>query len=289
MTTMKSVKHQQQSSKTKTSTRRKRTLRNTIRSRKLTSKQRKHQTKRRNRLNKGGQRIFSRHYWTLDTTHWIKTDAKVDVNNIKAVGIFKTPIINGLCSVRKLFCIVKNTNDHLYYIYYKSVPWNLIWLMTKIITKATKYVGGGIVAVISALCATIGVASTMGHLSLHAYMGLGLVASSSLFFYIGPILLALMAIYGLTKHVRHKYVNTGTTTTSINAIKTSNKISDIGKNEIRTLFTSYKQNEFCNWYAQSKIGYNSIKIFLEDDHNHTNRFTGENSNLHRLSKDFFHT
>ena len=139
MTTMKSVKHQQQSSKTKTSTRRKRTLRNTIRSRKQTNKQRKHQTKKRNRLNKGGGPLtflYDKLFKLSKEWRPIHQQAPPEgfkISNIIAIGSFRYQ--NNLKIHRhKLFCVYKNPNNGGLVLYCKSMPWRRL---SKILTPLT--------------------------------------------------------------------------------------------------------------------------------------------------------
>jgi hypothetical protein len=99
-----------------------------------------------------------------------------------------------------------------------------------------------------------------------AFAGYGLLASSTLLFYVVPALLVSIAIYKGTKNIRHKYVNTGTSQSSINAIeavgeKSKFQMSPKMKSEIRCLFKAHKEDEFCHWYAKTRCGYNSITVY----------------------------
>jgi hypothetical protein len=212
----------------------------------------------------------------------MKTNEDVNVDNIVAIGIFKTTK-HYLYKIplHKLFCIVKNPRDSLYYIYYKSTPWNFIWFVTKMITTLMKSTGAAISVCATALLGMLGYAQIALQADIWVFATFGLLASSTLLLYVIPALLVSIAIYKGTKHIRHKYVNTGTSQSSIDAIeavgeKSSSKISESNKSQIRNLFKARKQNEFCHWYAKTKIGYKKIVI-------EKNKFTCEISDIPPLS------
>jgi hypothetical protein len=214
--------------------------------------------------------IFSRHGQTLDNNVWMKTNEDVNVDHIVAIGIFKTTK-HYLYKIplHKLFCIVKNPRDSLYYIYYKSTPWNFIWFVTKMITTLMKSTGAAISVCATALLGMLGYAQIALQADIWVFATFGLLASSTLLLYVIPALLVSIAIYKGTKYIRHKYVNTGTSQSSIDAIeavggKPNIKISESNKSQIRNLFKARKQNEFCHWYAKTKIGYTSITIKERD-------------------------
>lgn len=140
MTTIKLVKHQPLSSKKKTSTKRKRTLRNTIRSRK-----RRNQTKRRNGSNKGGSlyndfydRIFKLSKEWSPIHHRMPAEG-FKISNIIAIGSFRYQNDLKMLHRHKLFCVYKNPDNGNLVLYCKSMPWTKLYIYLlrplKFITK----------------------------------------------------------------------------------------------------------------------------------------------------------
>lgn len=249
-----------------TLTLKKQNTRNSRTKKKSNSRRRNAESRKRKTRKVLGGVFFSRHSQTLDNNVWMKTNEDVNVDNIVAIGLFKTTT-HYLYKIplHKLFCIVKNPRDSLYYIYYKSTPWNFIWFVTKMITTLMKSTGAAISVCATALLGMLGYAQIALQADIWVFATFGLLASSTLLLYVIPALLVSIAIYKGTKHIRHKYVNTGTSQSSIDAIeavgeKSRSNISESNKSQIRNLFKARKQNEFCHWYAKTKIGYTSIDI-----------------------------